>query len=155
VTEYILVFRGFSRAPSYCHALVSEGDQPTVLVGELADNPGTSVENAVERAAYGVAQTSLPDAQDFALYQFDPQGLPDLAPTFYRVEWGRGAYLDPTWTVVDPDATPALAGLRDRVRAAGYTAQALMEERHLEVVDARHPEDRTPIPELAQPPAAA
>ena len=144
MSEHILIFRGFARASSLCHVVVASDDRDrAVLLGELDDNPGTTVTNALESAAESVAQMLLGGDHDFSLYEYVPKGLPSLEPTFYRIEWNGqpGRFSMPTWHVVDPDTNPWTRYFRGFVRDRGYTSAALIAERKLDVVDARTPED--------------
>jgi hypothetical protein len=146
VSQYILRFRGFARRPSWCHAIVAHDDhgQKAVLVGELDDNPGTSTINAIEQVGEAIAEHLLSGNRSFALYQYVPKGLPDLEPTFYRVEWNGqpGSFSMPTWKVVVPQGDPWLRHLRNAVRDHDYTFDSLSSERDLELIDAtREPED--------------
>jgi len=106
MNEYVLVFRGFARRPSWCHVVVSDatnGDRH-VLVGELDDNPGTTVTNAIEEVAHGIRRKIVKGKRNFDLYEYVPVGLPELKPTFYRIKWNGapGRFAMPTWDVVDP-----------------------------------------------------
>lgn len=143
--ECILVVRGFARSPIWCHVAIATDDQGanTVLVGELDDNPGTTVGNAIEEVATRVMRDLLDGEPDFALYEYVPVGLPSLKPTFYRIVWmGQpGHFTMPEWHIVEPDAEIGLGDLQGLVMKAGYTAKALMAERQLAVIDARDRED--------------
>ncbi len=76
VKEYVLVFRGFARKASRCHVVVSNGadGSPRVLVGELDDNPGTTVTNAVEEVARGIRRKLVKGRGGFDLYEYVPVG---------------------------------------------------------------------------------
>jgi hypothetical protein len=114
-----------------------------VLVGELDDNPGTTVTNALEGLAESVRRELLDGDPNFELYEFVPKGLPKLQPTFYRIEWRGepGHFSMPEWQVVDPGSDPWLRDLRSEVMEKGYTAQTLIAERKLEVIDSRRRDD--------------
>jgi len=144
MSQYILIFRGFARTPGWCHVVVGEHDRGNraVLVGELDDNPGTSVLNATEQIAEAVSRTLLDGNSQFELYEYMTEGLPDLKPTFYRIDWkGQpGHFSMPTWDPVDSQADFWLRSLGSAVRDHDYTFKALTAERELEVVDAREPE---------------
>jgi hypothetical protein len=144
MSQYILIFRGFARTPAWCHVIVGHDDrgQSAVLVGELDDNPGTSVINATEQVTEAISQRLLHGGREFELYEYIPKGLPDLTPTFYRIDWRgqAGMFSMPTWTVVDPEGDPWLRSLRKEVTETAYTFDALMADRDLELVDAREPE---------------
>jgi len=144
MSQYILIFRGFARTPGWCHVVVGEDNrgQKAVLVGELDDNPGTSVINATEQVSDAISRALLGGSSEFEFYEYVIKGLPELKPTFYRIEWKgeRGRFSMPTWTPVDPEADPWLRALGPRVKDRDYTFNALIAERDLEVIDAREPE---------------
>jgi len=112
-------------------------------VGELDDNPGTTVTNAIEQVAERIRCDLLDGDPHFELYEYVPKGLPQLRPTFYRIEWrGQpGHFSMPTWLVVEPSADPWLRHLQDLVMEDGYTSQALIADRKLEVIDSRERDD--------------
>jgi len=114
-----------------------------VLVGELDDNPGTSVTNAIEEVAESIKREFLGGDSRFALYQYVPKDAPTLGPTFYRIEWmGQpGRFAMPVWHKVEPDVDPWLRYMRDLVMEQGYTSKALLAGRKLEVVDSRERDD--------------
>jgi hypothetical protein len=140
--EFILMFRGFARTPGVCHVVVARDDyRPRVLVGELDDNPGTSVLNATEEIGAAISRHLLDEAgpEQFTLFEYEPKGLPELRPSFYRIVW-RGEprhFSMPTWEAVQADKEPDLASLRPLVRSQNYTSDALTTERHLELIDGR------------------
>jgi hypothetical protein len=144
MSQYILIFRGFARSPAWCHVVAAHDDRgrQAVLVGELEDNRGTSVINATEEVAEAISQRVLHGSHDFELYEYIPKGLPDLEPTFYRIDWrGQpGLFSMPTWTVIDAQTDPWLRSLRGEVKDTDYTFDALTTERDLELIDAREPE---------------
>ena len=144
MTEYILIYSGFARTPAWCHVVVADNGQPgTVLVGDLDDNPGTSVINATEEVAVAISQKLFNGAgpDDFTMFEYYAKGLPDPAPTFFRIEWEGepGQFSMPTWTRVDPSEESGLRSISDRVLAEGYTFDALTAERDLELIDASEP----------------
>ena len=114
-----------------------------VLVGELDDNPGTSVTNALEQVAESVRRELLDDDPNFDLYEYVPKGLPGLRPTFYKIEWRGepGCFSMPEWQIVEPGSDPWLRHLRSNVMEQGYTARTLIAERKLDVIDSRRHED--------------
>lgn len=114
-----------------------------MLVGELDDNPGTSVTNAIEEVAEIVRLELLDGNPSFALYEYVPRGLPKLKPTFYRVIWSGppGSFWMPDWQVVEPESDPWLRAFRSQVMEHGYTSRVLIAQRKLAVVDSRRRED--------------
>ncbi|HYB24891.1 MAG TPA: hypothetical protein VED41_13900 [Solirubrobacteraceae bacterium] len=145
MSECILIFRGFGRDPGWCHVIVANDQRGAraVLVGELDDNPGTSVTNAIEEVAESIKREFLGGDSRFALYQYVPKDAPTLGPTFYRIEWmGQpGRFAMPVWHKVEPDVDPWLRYMRDLVMEQGYTSKALLAGRKLEVVDSRERDD--------------
>jgi hypothetical protein len=145
MSQFILVFRGLGRSPSWCHVVVASDERgaKAVLVGELDDNPGTTVTNALEEVAESIRRELLDGDPHFELYEYVPKGLPKLQPTFYKIEWrGQpGHFSMPDWQVVEPDSDPWLRRIREVVKEKAYTSQALIAERKLKVIDSRQHED--------------
>jgi hypothetical protein len=140
MTEYILIYPGFARSPGWCHVIADrEAGTRSVLVGDLSDNPGTSVINATEQIAALISEHLFDGAEpsEFAMFEYEPRGTRDLAATFLRVDWhGQpGTFSMPTWTPVDPTTEPSLRKALSRVRADAYTFDALTAERELELID--------------------
>jgi hypothetical protein len=162
MTEYILKYPGFSRDPGVCHVVVpDEGPLDSLLVGSLQDNPGTSVTNATEEIALALSELLFQGARSsaFTMFEYEPRGLPDLTPTFYRVVW-RGVsdrFSMPTWDVVDPDQEPQLHSLRTKVREQDYTFDALTTERDLVLIESpelerrREASSERPKPRVVEP----
>lgn len=128
IEQYLLAYSGFSAEPGVCHLVVSRDAPggPVALVGELDDNPGTSTTNAMERVASAIAAAPQTPGAEFGLYQYDPQGLPDLKPSFYAVVFrGASFFSMPTWESVDPTSDEFLAEATDLVRAEDYSSRAL------------------------------
>jgi hypothetical protein len=146
MNEYILVYPGFARSPGWCHVVVADNGQPgVVLVGDLEDNPGTSVVNATEQIGTAISQRLFngASADDFAMFEYYTGEGSDIAPTFLRVGWkGQlGHFSMPTWTSVDPAEDPRLRSISDRVRPDRYTFDALTTERDLELIDISTPDE--------------
>jgi len=141
MNQYILIYRGFGRSPGWCHVVIAE-DESAVLVGELDDNPGTTVTNALEQVAESINSRLLKHQADIELYEYVPKGLPELEPTFYRIAWRGGhRFSMPEWNVLaDPDGT-WLRNVKGLVMDRDYTSKALLANRKLPVVDAREPDD--------------
>lgn len=125
--EYLLAYPGFSAEPGVCHVVVASDapDGPAVLVGALEDNPGTSPTNALERVTCAIAQHLFEDQCDFRLYQYEPQGLPDLKPTFYVISWNGESRSTPTWEQIDPADDEFLKEAQHSVKVDPYTMGAL------------------------------
>jgi hypothetical protein len=145
MSECILVYRGFARSPGWCHVVVAhdQAGGTAVLVGELDDNPGTAVTNALEQIADIVRRELVDGDSDFVLYEYVPKAPPKLEPVFYRIEWrGEPARFSmPTWEPVDPKADQWVRYFRGKVTDREYTSRALIAQRGLEVLDARERED--------------
>ncbi len=140
MTEYILVYPGFARSPGWCHVIASrDAGTRSVLVGDLADNPGTSVINATEQIAALISERLFDGAAppEFEMFEYEPRSSRDLQSTFLRVDWNGdpGTFSMPTWTPVDPSTEPSLKTALGRVRADDYTFDALTSERELELID--------------------
>jgi hypothetical protein len=134
MTEYLLTYAGFSKVPGICHVIAAD-ESTDVLVGDLDDNPGTSVVNATEEIGWALSRL-LFDKQDpaaFRLFEYDPHGLPDLEPTTCRVQWNGepGTFSMPTWVPLEPDERAKIGDLIEKVRAQDYTFDALSSERDL------------------------
>jgi hypothetical protein len=143
VSQYIVRYQGFARAPGVCHVVVAhdQAGEIAVLVGELRDNPGTSTVNAIEQVAGLISEKLLDGREDFSLYQYTLVRIPDPdrpRPTFQRVTWNGGrAFTMPTWEIVDPHHDPWLRYLTDKVKSSDYTLNSLLTEldRDLELID--------------------
>jgi hypothetical protein len=139
VNEFLLLYRGFAQTTGWCHVVVGDGEIPVALVGQLEDNPGTSVTNAIEEIASILGKNVFGGAgpSGFVLYEFQIRRLGDIRAAFLRIGWeGQPrSFSEPTWTPADPSADPLLSPLAEHVRLAEYTFAALTTERNLRVVD--------------------
>lgn len=150
IEQYLLAYQGFSTEPGVCHLLVARDapDGRAALVGDPEDNPGTSPTNALERVAAAIAEHLFAGRSAFRLYQYEPHGLPELAPTFYAISWQGGVpFSKPAWDPVDPRQDPFLDEARRLVRESDYTLAAL---RGWPVIDAT---ERASILSQIEPPA--
>jgi len=106
-----------------------------VLVGSLQDNPGTAVVNATEEIGAALSELLFDSAGSsaFTMFEYDPRGLPTLAPTAFRVVWHgeRDRFAMPTLEVVEPADDPELGSLLAKVRDDDYTLDRLLVERDL------------------------
>jgi len=146
MNEYILLYPGFARTPGWCHVIVAGNGHPSaVLVGDLDDNPGTSVVNATEQIATAISERLFDGASpdDFAMFEYYTGGESDTEPTFLRVEWEGepGHFSMPAWTTIDPSEEPGLHSISIRVRPDRYTFDALTTERDLELIDVSTPDE--------------
>jgi len=125
--QYLLRYDAFIVTPGICHVVITRNGQlpkPNVLLGELDDNPSTSLTNALETAAHAVSEKLLGGETDFNLYEYVPRGLPSGKPTFYRIVWSGGrAFRWPTWNPVPPDEDDWLSAVKTLVRTTGYTSR--------------------------------
>jgi hypothetical protein len=144
IRQYVLAFRGFSSRPGLCHVLVStNGSRPKALVGELLDNPGTSTTNAVEEVGAIISERLLKGSTEFDLYQFQPEGLPDLRPTFYAIEWmGGRPFRWPVWHIVLPQDDEWIAHAKRYLDAQNYTLERVRDG--VEFIDATWPSGSFP-----------
>jgi hypothetical protein len=140
MSEFILLYRGFANTRGWCHVVTSAPDVPAVLVGQLDDNPGTSVTNAIEEIAALLSAHLFEGANsaEFEVYEYRIRRLPQPQAEFLRVDWNgeHGAFAMPTWDRISPADTPALEPLASHVRMTDYTFAALTTERDLAVLDA-------------------
>ena len=71
-TEYLIRFPSFSNERSVCHLfLANEG----IVLGELEDNKGTSVTNALEIVCAGIADAFFEGKTDFAVFEWLPHDV--------------------------------------------------------------------------------
>ena len=97
IEDYIHAFRGPSGVRSACHVRLYQpeeagealGDASVVVVSELANNPGTSVTNAIEQIAAAVM-----NAQDFGrvpvfVEHYPPEATGGREETFDLVVFGH------------------------------------------------------------------
>jgi hypothetical protein len=134
MTEYLLTYAGFSKTPGICHVIAAD-ESTDVLVGNLDDNPGTSVINATEEIGWALSRLLFDDADPtaFRMFEYDPRGVPSLEPTTSRVQWNGepGTFAMPTWVSVESEMLAEIADLLRKVRVQGYTFDALSSERDL------------------------
>lgn len=73
--EALLAFPGLGGMQGICHIRTFEapGHRPVVIAGELTDNPGTHIPNAVEMLAYTIQTKLYPDGREFQLIQHRPR----------------------------------------------------------------------------------
>ncbi|WP_249019468.1 hypothetical protein [Conexibacter sp. S30A1] len=72
--ELLLTFPGIGGMQGICHARAYEapGYRPVVIAGELTDNPGTYIPNAIETLAHTIQEQLYPDGREFQLIQHRP-----------------------------------------------------------------------------------
>jgi hypothetical protein len=120
--EYVLSFDGFAARTSTTHLVIDRDGY--VAFGELADNPGTSVTNALELACASVAKHFFSGSPKFEVFEWFPHDLRTQGPALYAIAWHADGFRLPEW--VAPADTCLVRALRKRVDMPGpYTADAL------------------------------
>ena len=73
--EALLAFPGVNGTQGICHirSFEAPGHRPVVIAGELTDNPGTFIPNAIETLAYTIQTQLYPDGREFQLIQHRPR----------------------------------------------------------------------------------
>jgi hypothetical protein len=95
LAEFLLYFDGFSRAESVCHALVDRSFG--VVLGELEDNPGTSLTNALENACAVVATRFFDRRTGFQVFEWLPTDPVTREPGMFRIKWHADGFRLPEW----------------------------------------------------------
>ena len=129
--DYIHAFRGPSGVRSACRVrlyMPSEegealGDAPVVIVSELANNPGTSVTNAIEQIAAEVMVTLTPTRVPVFVEHYPPEATGGREETFDLVFFAHDEVREvlrggiwrkelgsPTWKSLDRRAVEVLVG---------------------------------------------
>ena len=104
VDQYLLTYPGIGDLRSKCHVAVQRNNR-RAIAGQLADNPGTSVTNALENVALAISQLFFDGSRDFKLFEYTPRDLVDRRPTLYAIRWHRpNAFQMPEWTKTDEGA---------------------------------------------------
>ena len=120
--EYLLCFGGFSGRPSYCHLFVArEG----VVLGELKDNKGTSVTNALELVCAGIAVRFFDGSSKFEVFEWLPEDAFTEQGRMLEIRWHAQGLRLPEWRPVlklPPYAEAAESKIRQQ---APYTRRAL------------------------------
>ena len=131
--DYIHAFRGPSGVRSACRVRLyvpdeakpgeACGDAPVVIVSELANNPGTSVTNAIEQIAVEVADTFNPACAPVFVEHYPPESTGGSEETFDLVVFAHDEIWEvlrggiwreeigsPTWKSLDRRAVEGLVG---------------------------------------------
>lgn len=163
--ECLLAFPGLNGINGVCHIRVYEqpGWRLVVIAGELADNPGTFIPNAVEQLAYTIHTELLTDGQEFQLIQHRPpdefravdfqhqRTSEDPANPIHRQsttviitpdqEWHEipgpakpGDFRDPHWTTIDAIDTLIGASI-ERYEPQEYTAANIAGQAGQQLID--------------------
>jgi hypothetical protein len=127
--DYIHAFRGPAGARSACRVRFyvpaeedeAFGDAPVVIVSELANNPGTSVTNAIEQIAAEVMDALTPTCVPVFVEHYPPESTGGSEETFDLVVFAheeirevlrggirRKALGRPTWKPLDRPAVEVL-----------------------------------------------
>jgi hypothetical protein len=122
-----------------CHVRVYEapGELPVVICGELEDNPGNSITNAIENVAAAVQAAFFRDGREFRLVEHYPYSIsgsrdPECAvPTYDLVSFEHRSAEE------DPEAAQAGGVYVGEVDAEGATLWKLRS--HGLLGDFRHP----------------
>jgi hypothetical protein len=132
ITQHLLTFPGIGRLRSVCHLLV-DGQQRWVVAGQLEDNPGTSVTNAIERIHHAVSTQWFGGETDFLLFEYTPRDLIDHTPTLYEIRWHGPSFTMPEWTRTER-ADHLLRELSPRFPVP-YSSRSLADAQHVVVGD--------------------
>lgn len=136
-TEYLLRFPGFSNRTSVCHLFLA-GDG--IVLGELEDNKGTSVTNALEIVCAGIVDTFFDGKTDFAVFEWIPHDVFTAEGRMLEIKWHASGFRMPEWLSVlrlPPYAEEAESAIR-AYRSYTYSA---IRKRPIEEVDL----DREPL----------
>lgn len=118
--DQIFYYAGFGGCDSWAHLRVFQegGALPVVIVGELDDNPGTSVTNFAEELAELIALGFFPEGREFVFIEFYAgqidQWREDRTPSYSMTTFdlsaaGRGLGA-PTWSYKEPEVVEQLVG---------------------------------------------
>ncbi|UTI63914.1 hypothetical protein NBH00_21545 [Paraconexibacter antarcticus] len=156
--EFILRFHGFASTLSTCHAMVAPG--LGVVLGELDDNEGTSLTNALELACAAVAFRDFGGRSDFEVFEWLPSDPVNRRSSMLKIEWRAPGIRMPLW--VDSSDPPAyVRQALSRIRnVVPYTARALDllgvpvfdagdTREQLAEIRQRYPSNEPPAPEIA------
>jgi hypothetical protein len=125
--EYVMLFDGFAGRPSSCHLLLAPGEG--VVLGELDDNEGTSLTNALEFACAAVADEFFMRTTRFPIFEWIPHDLPTHRPDMLEIYWHASGFRLPEWRT--PQGPPGFVAQAEKlIRATQpYTSQALADRR--------------------------
>ncbi len=96
-SQYLLRFPGFSQRTSVCHLFLANRG---VVLGELEDNEGTSVTNALEIVCAGIAEEFFAGSTDFAVYQWLPRDVFTTEGRMLEIHWHAPGFRLPEWCPV-------------------------------------------------------
>jgi hypothetical protein len=121
--EQVLIFDGFAAEQSWCHLVLAQNRG--VVLGELDDNPGTSLTNALELACAAVAVHFFNGRTDCPIFEWLPQDLRTRAPKMLEIKWHAGGFRLPEW-VPPRKPPPFVRRAEDRIQTyVPYTAATL------------------------------
>jgi hypothetical protein len=132
LTEHIMLFDGFSGRPSACHLLLAPAEG--VVLGELDDNTGTSLTNALEFACAAVADEFFDRSTTFPVFEWIPHDLPTYQPDMLMIVWRASGFRLPEWRAPE-DPPQFVLEAEALIRATQpYTAETL-KARDVPVID--------------------
>jgi hypothetical protein len=130
--EYRMLFDGFSGRSSSCHLLLAPAEG--VVLGELDDNPGTSLTNALELACAAVSDEFFDRTTDFPIFEWIPHDLPTDRPNMLEIFWHAQGFRLPEWKT--PTRAPwFVSEAEKRIHATRPYTQSGLSERQVACVD--------------------
>jgi hypothetical protein len=96
ITEHLLTFPGNDRLRSLCHIIV-DTRRRWAIAGEIDDNPGTSVTNAIERIHSLVSSHWFKGDTKFLLFEYTQRDPITHAPAIYEIRWHGPTFTMPEW----------------------------------------------------------
>jgi len=116
-SEGLLTYPGISGINGLCHIRVYEkpGCGPVVIVGQLEDNPGTAVNNAIETIAGHVQGTVINDGREFELITYHNLGGSPYSRVDFQIRSAGTPPADPSeqaeqYILIDGNETVTIYG---------------------------------------------
>lgn len=102
-TDTVAEYVGYFGKPALAHVRIFEqqGEQPVVIVGELDDNPGTSITNVAESVAQMLHERFFGDGREFRYIEF----YPDSGGTYDAVTFAVAAGSERSTEWIEPVVT--------------------------------------------------
>lgn len=126
LTEALLRYNGAPGSVGICHVVVDYAGK-RALAGELDDNPGTSVTNALETITSDIAKLYFDGKFDFRMYEYIPLDIVSRGPAIYRIDWRSPPLSMPVWEPTEPDDAFVVAAAPRTKARAEYSRKALGE----------------------------
>ena len=120
--EHLLCFTGFTDRLSVCHLFVS---QRGIVLGELEDNKGTSVTNALELVCAGVAARFFDGSVDFEVFEWLPKNVLIETGRMLEIKWHAAGLRLPEWRPVLKLPAYAQAAESEIRKLDPYTSRTL------------------------------